>query len=73
MQRVINRGTKLPPKRVHLVNVGNITTVDTYAHARVHGCGNPMTTGATRGERVIVATRNISKFTVAGTAHLVSH
>lgn len=67
----INRGTKLPPKRTHLVNAGTYAGADTYAHALVHGCGNPMTTGSTRGPRVIVSTRNISKFTVAGTAHLV--
>jgi hypothetical protein len=67
----INRGTKIPPKRVHLVNASSYASADTYAHARVHGCGNPMTTGSTRGPRVIVSTRNISKFTVAGTAHLV--
>ena len=69
----INRGTKLPPKRTHLLNAGSYTTSDAYAHAQVFGCGNPKTTGSTRGERFIVSRRNISKFTVAGTAHSVGH
>ena len=73
----INRGTKLPPKRVHQVNVGNdpIRLKAIYAGgnpweaSRVFGCGNPKTTGSTGGERQVVSRRNISKFTVAGTAY----
>lgn len=73
----INRGTKLPPKRVHQVNVANDVHVtikpiyaggDPFDAAKVFGCGNPMTTGSTAGERVIVSRRNVSKFTIAGTA-----
>ena len=61
----INRGVKNTPKRVFEVNYAG---ADLYAAARVFGTGNPMTTGATGGVRHIVARRNISKFTVAGTA-----
>lgn len=72
----INRGTKLPPKRVHQVNVGNdpIKLKAIYAGgnpweaSRVFGCGNPRSTGSTAGERVIVSRRNVSKFVWAGTA-----
>lgn len=72
----INRGIKLPPKRIHHVNVGNdpiklkaiFAGGDPFEAAKVFGCGNPKTTGSTGGERVVVSRRNISKFSVAGTA-----
>jgi len=69
MAQAINRGTKSVPKRVHTVNYHGS---EYFASLPVFGCGNPKTTGATRGERRIVAIRNVSKFTVAGTAHLVT-
>jgi hypothetical protein len=73
----INRGTKLPPKRVHLVNVYDGHAIikpilaggDPFESAKVFGCGNPKTTGSTAGERILLSRRNTSKFTVAGTAH----
>ena len=79
----INRGTKLPPKRVHQVNLqhgGDVHVTikplyaggDPWESAKVFGCGNPRSTGSTGGEKVIVSRRNVSKFSVAGTAHLVT-
>lgn len=76
----INRGVKLPPKRVHQVNVGSepIKLKAIYAggnpweSAQVFGCGNPRSTGSTGGEKKLLSRRNISKFTVAGTARSVT-
>lgn len=41
-----------------------------FEAAKVWGTGNPRSSGATGGVRHVVSRRNISKFTVAGTAHL---
>ena len=79
MQVQINRGTKLPPKRTHQVNVQHGSDVhvtikplfaggDPWAAAKVFGCGNPRSTGSTGGESKVVRRRNVSKFVVAGTA-----
>jgi len=62
----INRGTKTPQKRAHVVNY---TGVDLYGSARVFGCGNPRTTGSTGGERTVISRRNVSAFVTAGTAY----
>jgi hypothetical protein len=66
----INRGTKAP-KRVHTVNQANAySSPDIWESARVWGCGNPATSGSTAGDRIILQRRNVSKFTVAGTARI---
>lgn len=77
MQHPINRGVKAIPKRVHLVNdyEGHARIKPIFAGgspwdaAKVFGCGNPKSTGSTGGEPKVVSRRNVSKFTVAGTAH----
>jgi hypothetical protein len=76
MEIKINRGTKTP-RKVHHVNVGNSVAFnlkpiyaggDPFEAAKVFGCGNPKSTGSTGGERQVMSRRNVSKFTIAGSA-----
>lgn len=65
MSRDIQRGVNWkhqPSKAVGQFHV--------FEAAKVWGTGNPRSSGATEGQRTVVSRRNISTFTVAGTAHL---